>query len=75
MELNENDFFKVKALGGGSFANVYLITNKKTNEQYALKEFKPHIEVLSSADILELIEKEIKILCKLDYPTIIKIRG
>ena len=36
-KIDENDYDYIKSIGEGSFGIVYLVQNKKTLEQFALK--------------------------------------
>ena len=64
------DYHKIKLLGQGSFGTVYLVKNKKLNNNFAMK----IIEKSSNDEEKEdEIKNEINILRKLDHPNILKI--
>ena len=59
---------KIKELGSGSFAKVFLIQNKQTKQIYACKELNKN----KISDLTKLRE-EINIMSKCDHPNIIKL--
>ena len=64
------DYHKIKLLGQGSYGTVYLVKNKKLNNNFAMK----IIEKSSNDEEREEeIKNEINILRKLDHPNILKI--
>ena len=64
------DYHKIKLLGKGSFGKVFLVKNKKLNNNFAMKTIeKPTKDKTED----EKIMNEINILRKLDHPNILKI--
>ena len=59
---------KIKELGAGSFAKVFLIQNKQTRQIYACKEL-----IKSKLSDLTKLREEINIMSKCDHPNIIKL--
>jgi hypothetical protein len=69
-QLQPEDFNRICEIGEGSFGKVYKVTQKSTNEVYAMK-------CLSKAylirhKMLEYAEREIEIMKNLDHPFILK---
>lgn len=63
-----NKYNVIKRFDGGGFGQIYLIRDKKTNQQYAAKELKR-----TSSE--KLINREISLMISLQHPTIAKIHG
>ena len=72
--INLDQFEKQKKIGTGSFGKVYEVLNIKTGELLACKISKYPLESCSYNQIKNM-EREIKILSKLDYPSILKFIG
>ena len=68
------DYQKVKELGSGSFATVYLVKHNVTGSVRAMKEIKKISNEGEEDNELEIIN-EINILMKMDHPNIVKIFG
>ena len=68
------DYKKVKELGSGSFATVYLVKHNVTGAVRAMKEIKKISNEGEEDNELEIIN-EINILMKMDHPNIVKIFG
>ena len=64
------DYHKIKLLGQGSFGTVYLVKNKKLNNNFAMKIIEKSSDDEEKEDE---IKNEINILRKLDHPNILKI--
>ena len=64
------DYHKIKLLGQGSFGTVYLVKNKKLNNNFAMKIIE---KSNNDEEKEEEIQNEISILRKLDHPNILKI--
>ena len=47
-EVNINNFIKGKRIGGGQYAEVFLVTHKQTNEIYAAKKMNHSLNVKRS---------------------------
>ena len=62
------NYNKIKELGAGSFAKVYLVQNKRTKEIYACKELNKN-----KINNLVSLKEEINIMSKCDHPNIIKL--
>ena len=62
------NIIKGDELGRGSFACVYLATDKRTGEQYALKELNDAVDARTVAET----NKEAKLLRKLEHANIVK---
>ena len=62
------NYIKIKELGAGSFAKVYLVQNKKTKEVNACKEL-----TKNKINNLERLKEEINIMSNCDHPNIIKL--
>ena len=62
------NYTKIKEIGSGAFAKVYLVKNKGTNEVYACKEL-----TKSKIKNLDMLKDEINIMSKVDHPNIIKL--
>lgn len=60
---------KGKQLGRGSYANVYLATDKRTGEQYALKEL---VEEPVDDEAAAMANEEAQLLRNLDHASIVK---
>ena len=69
-----SDYKKIKELGSGSFATVYLVKHNTTGSVRAMKEIKKISNEGEEDNELEIIN-EINILMKMDYPNIVKIFG
>ena len=70
LNTNSTSYKKMKKLGEGSFGNVYLARNVKTNKIIVSKEMKLHD--LEEETKIQLFS-EAKILQKIQHPNIIKI--
>ena len=68
------DYKKIKELGSGSFATVYLVKHNVTGAVRAMKEIKKISNEGEEDNELEIIN-EINILMKMDHPNIVKIFG
>ena len=68
------DYKKVKELGSGSFAKVYLVKHSITGAVRAMKEIRKISNEGEEDNELEIIN-EINILMKMDHPNIVKIFG
>ena len=68
------DYQKVKELGSGSFATVYLVKHNITGAVRAMKEIKKMAVEGEEDNEIEIIN-EINILMKMDHPNIVKIFG
>ena len=68
------DYKKIKELGSGSFATVYLVKHNTTGAVRAMKEIKKNTSDAEEDNELEIIN-EINILMKMDHPNIVKIFG
>ena len=68
------DYKKIKELGSGSFATVYLVKHNVTGAVRAMKEIKKMSNEDEEDNELEIIN-EINILMKMDHPNIVKIFG
>ena len=68
------DYKKIKELGSGSFATVYLVKHNLTGAVRAMKEIKK-MSNEGEEDNEEEIINEINILMKMDHPNIVKIFG
>ena len=68
------DYKKIKELGSGSFATVYLVKHNTTGAVRAMKEIKKNTNDAEEDNELEIIN-EINILMKMDHPNIVKIFG
>ena len=68
------DYKKIKELGSGSFATVYLVEHNVTGSVRAMKEIKKISNEGEEDNELEIIN-EINILMKMDHPNIVKIFG
>ena len=62
------NYTKIKELGAGSFAKVYLVQDKKTKDVFACKEL-----TKNKINNLESLKEEINIMSKCDHPNIIKL--
>ena len=69
-----SDYKKIKELGSGSFATVYLVKHNTTGSVRAMKEIKKISNEGEEDNELEIIN-EINILMKMDHPNIVKIFG
>ena len=69
-----SDYQKIKELGSGSFATVYLVKHNITGSVRAMKEIKKISNEGEEDNELEIIN-EINILMKMDHPNIVKIFG
>ena len=69
-----SDYKKVKELGSGSFATVYLVKHSITGAVRAMKEIRKISNEGEEDNELEIIN-EINILMKMDHPNIVKIFG
>ena len=69
-----SDYKKVKELGSGSFAKVYLVKHSITGAVRAMKEIRKISNEGEEDNELEIIN-EINILMKMDHPNIVKIFG
>lgn len=85
-EVNINNFIKGKRIGGGQYAEVFLVTHKQTNEIYAAKKMNHSLNVkrsdsdnenLSEQDLMEIqsFNREIEIMSKISHPAIIAFIG
>ncbi|EKX50264.1 hypothetical protein GUITHDRAFT_104079 [Guillardia theta CCMP2712] len=71
-----NEFEVVKDLGMGSFGTVKLVRDSKSGDLYAMKVFdkeKLRNKWIGATNMLEDVEKEIKILKLMDHPNCIKL--
>jgi len=59
---------KVKRIGRGTFADVYLVIDKGTNKHFALKE----LEMLVDDNIETMSIQEAELLRELTHPSIVK---
>ena len=67
------DYKKIKELGSGSFATVYLVKHKTSGSIRAMKAIKKGPGFDDDEDNEEEIINEINILMKMDHPNIVKI--
>ena len=63
------NYRKIKELGSGSFAKVYLVQNNKTKEIYACKELNKN-----KINDLDSLKDEINIMSKCDHPNILQLK-
>ncbi|KAK8842485.1 hypothetical protein M9Y10_026074 [Tritrichomonas musculus] len=72
--LDINDYGKIEKIGYSNFSNVFKVKEKSTYKLYAAKVLKKE-----SGDLTEeensLLSRELKIMKKLNHPSIIKIKG
>jgi len=70
--INSEDFNKIKLIGKGGYASVWLVEDKNNGQQFALKE-------ISSLGMNEKRKKEffreVKTMVKLSHPFLLKIQG
>lgn len=66
-----DDFEKLTTLGMGSFAKVYKVRHKRSNNFYALKEINK--KQLMDQIVIEYVEREIEIMLKINHKNIIKL--
>lgn len=66
---------KQKLIGSGTFGNVYMATNKHTGALCAMKEVNIIPDDPKSAECLQQLEQEIKVLSKLKHPNIVQYFG
>ena len=64
----ENDYEYISNLGEGSFGKIYLVRDKNTNEEYAIK----NIFCRGKEELKECL-KQIVILCKISHDNIIRV--
>ena len=69
--LSIKDLILVKLLGKGTFSNVFLSINQKTNTAYALKGVAR--KIITNYQMQENLGLERKILLKVDHPFIVKL--
>lgn len=67
-QFNPKDFEIVKQLGSGSFGQVYLVKNRRTNKLYAVKEAK-------SKNIKNSFEKEMQTYQKTSNAAVLSLLG
>lgn len=64
------NFYKVRKLGQGSYAEVFLVKNKNSGAQYAMKSYnKSHF---TNPYRIKNVRNEIEIMFKIDHPSIVK---
>ncbi|KAK8957522.1 Mitogen-activated protein kinase kinase kinase YODA [Platanthera zijinensis] len=66
---------KQKLIGSGTFGNVYMATNKHTGALCAMKEVNIIPDDPKSAECLQQLEQEIKVLSKLKHRNIVQYYG
>ena len=66
------DYEKLKNIGSGVSATVFLARDRKTNEQVAIKEFR--FRKLENAELREF-RREVGTLAMATHPTLLKLRG
>lgn len=65
------DLKKIRILGVGTFANVWLVSHKKTNTPYALKI--QNKKALLENDDVEAVKQEAKIMAAINHPFIVRL--
>ncbi|KAG9440721.1 hypothetical protein H6P81_020886 [Aristolochia fimbriata] len=66
---------KGKLIGSGTFGNVYVATNRETGALCAMKEVNLIPDDPKSAECMQQLEQEIKVLSQLKHPNIVQYYG
>ena len=70
-KVTQNDFEKLKVIGRGSFGNVYLVREIKTNKYFAMKILSK--EIIKKREEEDHTISERILMAKLNYPLIVKL--
>lgn len=85
-KININNFIQGKKLGSGGYADVFIVTDKKTSKNYAAKKMHAYLNINPSKeeienlrqeelDLIKNINREIEILSMISHPAIIAFYG
>ena len=68
--INSDDWVEVRKLGSGGYSSVYLVQNKSSGEESALKIFS-----CSDEDNARVFMNEFELFAAVDHPCVLKCRG